>query len=293
MTSYHINPESLEPGACRAKSPASCKFNSNDNPNEHYDTFEDANAVAEQALADKYGYLTDVSSKQQTNVRVSVEDDPTYANLRGAWPQVEGTRIKLHETGQILTVSIRSFGRTVRGVKKGYAVALDENGKEVSRYIPGLPYSVVSGPDTEEFAFELKRIEQHERVVKNEKKLQKGKTEIETVINNSIPISSKRVKLSSGLLVSNSGNTIPCFNIYGANADGSRSFRYTVSPDSKINLVGDYDSQIAKKVGLALHNDISPEQFQELFKDRASFEESSAQLDKTNSHIRQTYSDIT
>lgn len=54
MPKYHLNPKNQKPGKCYAKTPETCKFNNNDNINEHYSTKEDAQKASEEILEKQF-----------------------------------------------------------------------------------------------------------------------------------------------------------------------------------------------------------------------------------------------
>lgn len=297
MTRYHVNPETSVPGVCKAASPSSCKFKDEDgNPTKHYDNPEDAAVAAEKTLNERYGAIQ-AFKKKSIPKTINVETDDRYSGITGQYPHVAGTRIKIEETGQILTVKIKKLGG-MPGDKiiKGYPVALDEDGNEVTRYIPGPAYRLVDGPNTQEFKKELERIDLWEETKRKSDVYNDKKNKLNDLINKNHS-SSKELSVTSTLLAPKGykdGDDVdfePSFTVFGSNANGDKLFKYVLKSDGTVSARGDMNSRLSKSVANSFDN-FSKDDCKELFKARKEFEESSLELRKLEVFIRENYNDV-
>ena len=298
MARYHVNTETTMPGLCRAASPATCKFRDEDgNPSKHYSNPEDAAVAAEKILNERYGAIQAFKKKSFPKT-INVETDDRYSGLTGQYPHVAGTRIKIEETGEILTVEIRKMGgRPGDKIIKGYPVAIDENGDEVARYIPGPAYRLVDGPDTPEFKKELERIDLSEETRRKADIYLNNKNKLTNLINNNHS-SNKELTVTSTLLVpkgySEGDENVdiePSFTVFGSNANGDKSFKYVLKSDGTVGGVGDLNSRLSKSVAETFNN-FDKNDRENLFKSRKELEDSSSKLNELESFIRENYNDI-
>ena len=268
MSKYHVNPNTMKPGVCKAQSAESCKFAQEDGtPTEHFGSIEDAQASAEKSLDGRYG-STETFKKTD---RKTVENDKQYSGIRGSLPHTDGARIRIEDTGEILTISNKKPLNRLN-----YSVALDKDGNEVPRYVPGPEYSIIDGPNTSEFKYELSRIAAKQDVIAKRTAMEDITENIEKVVNSWIPANAKNLRLSQSQIYSDSGEHRPSFNVYGSNANGSKSFKHQITPNG-VFIDGLTKSRTANSAADALKS-IPFEKYAKLFEARESFDESCNKL---------------
>lgn len=282
MVKYHVNPDTLQPGVCKAE--YKCAFkDSNGETVSHYNNIEEAYKASEVSLAKRFGSLKSFNNDNLAKT-FSVADDSRFSGLVGGYPRVEDTRIQIEETGQILIIKM-SYSSSQRG----FPVAVDENGESVPRYVPGPAYKILDGPNTKSFKKELESIELSQRVLKKADNYDQKVSALEERINSNTS-SKKHLKLTSTLTGSSNSDSKPSFSIYGSNADGSKMFRFVLSEDGGVSFTG-AESRLSKNVNEAL-NSVSKKEVDELFEARREREELAKEYNDLEEDIRKNYFDV-
>lgn len=282
MVKYHVNPDTLKPGVCKAE--YKCAFkDSNGDTVSHYNSMEEASKASEVSLAKRFGSLKSFNNDDSVKT-FSVADDSRFSGLVGEYPRVEDTRIQIEETGRILTIK-KSYGLSQRG----FPVAVDEDGEVAPRYVPGPAYKILDGPNTKSFKKELERIDLSQRVLKKVDNYDKKVSALEEKINNNTS-SKKHLKLTSTLTGYSNSDRKPSFSIYGSNADGSKMFRFVLSEDGRVSFTG-AESRLSKNVSEAL-NSVSKKEVDELFEARKEREKISKEYNDLEEDIRKNYFDV-
>lgn len=282
MVKYHVNPETLKPGVCKAE--YKCAFkDSNGDTVSHYNSMGEASKASEASLAKRFGSLKSFNNDNSVKT-FSVADDSRFSGLVGDYPRVEDTRIQIEETGQILTVKM-SYSPS----RRGFPVAVDENGENVPRYVPGPAYKILDGPNTKSFKKELESIELSQRVLKNLDNYGQKVSALEERINNNTS-SKKRLKLTSTLSGYSNSDIKPSFSVYGSNADGSKMFKFVLAEDGGVYFTG-AESRLSKNVSEAL-NSVSKKEVDELFKARRERDKLAKEYSDLEEDIRENYFDV-
>ena len=101
------------------------------------------------------------------------------------WPAVHGVKVKMENTGKILTVRILDVQESEDGIPSGHVVAVDEDGVHYRR--KGFRkdeqrFQIISGPDTPEFLATLDNTVLLKDLVSIGKRVEKAKSRVNAAI---------------------------------------------------------------------------------------------------------------
>lgn len=177
--------------------------------------------------------------------------DKDYSGYTGAVPAINGAVIEIEETGEILKVETEIMGENLKGTRLRMVSKLyNESGEEVTRYIPGPKFRIVSIPDT----IAAKSVLQHEVVGKEALNAVRSFENVMIDLQSRVFNEAKKdVSISEGSVILPGGQTRRVINVRGANKDGSKSFAYRFDADGNISQDSNSDESLfSKKVGKVL-----------------------------------------
>ena len=177
--------------------------------------------------------------------------DKDYSGFTGAVPAINGAVVQIEETGEVLKVKTEIMGENLKGTRLRMVSKLyNESGEEVTRYIPGPKFRIVSVPDT----IAAKSVLKHEVVGKQTLEAVRSFENVTMDLQNKIyEVANKDVSVSEGSLILPSGQTRRVMNVRGANKDGSKSFTYRFDADGNVQQdPTNDDSLFSKKVAKVL-----------------------------------------
>lgn len=293
MATFHLNPETQQPGECRAQTPDSCKFKRGDGtPPPHFGSLAEAQGASEKVLAEELGTLP---QRRRAEVgRFAVHDDDSLSGLRGPWPRVDGTRIVMEDSSEVLTIRFVSLGRGPRDtLPRGYTEAVNSQGEVVPHYLPGPTYRVIDGPDTPEFHESMDTLRIHRESLGAREALEA----MEDPLNDRLAkaLGNKpgdNSPLTRAIGSNREGSATNVYIVYGANADGSRPFRFSLLEDGSVEARGDTDSQKANRVLDVLLHSQTKEACAALFRAREESERVGKEARSHDYHMRKTYGDV-
>lgn len=209
-------------------------------------------------------------------------NDPDYRGYTGETPTINGAVIEIEETGERLTIQTEIAGESLRGDRARIVPKLiNDEGEEVSRYIPGPKYRVVSIPDTYEAKEVLKNLVLGKKTLQSVREFEN----VQMDLQNEIYIAAKKdISVYTNKLISQDGKTIPVMTVRGANKDGSKSFTIAFNADGDIVQSRGIESNLSKKSLEVVQN--KKELLQKLHSKRILADEASKKYSANSEEVR-------